>query len=132
MQSLIPEERGISDLFSELANETGTLMRQELALAQAEMTKKAVETGKRAAWFGLGTALAFAALLTVTAAIVLLLAYLIPLWLSAFIGGITLAAAAYFTISSATVQLKKTDLAPRETVETLKEDVQWLKKTITS
>jgi len=32
------EERSLGELFSELANETGTLVRQEVALAQAEIT----------------------------------------------------------------------------------------------
>ena len=34
------EERSVGDLFAELANETGILIRQEIALAQAEMTAK--------------------------------------------------------------------------------------------
>jgi formylmethanofuran dehydrogenase subunit B len=48
-QPMTRDERSIGDLFSELANETGTLIRQEVSLAQAEMTKKATEAGKNAA-----------------------------------------------------------------------------------
>ena len=40
-QQMVKEERSLGELFSELASETGTLVRQEVALAQAEMTKKA-------------------------------------------------------------------------------------------
>ena len=45
-QPMTKEDRSIGDLFSELANETGTLIRQEVSLAQAEMTKKATDAGK--------------------------------------------------------------------------------------
>ncbi|MBA2737221.1 MAG: phage holin family protein, partial [Pyrinomonadaceae bacterium] len=33
-QQVVKEERSLGDLFSELASETGTLVRQEVALAQ--------------------------------------------------------------------------------------------------
>jgi hypothetical protein len=132
MQNLVKDERSIGDLFSELANETGTLVRQEVALAQAEMTKKLVDTGKKAAWIGVGGALGYAGVLAVTAALIALLSYVMPVWLSALIIGAVLSAAAYFTITSALEELSGADLAPTETVETLKEDAQWLKKQMSS
>jgi VIT1/CCC1 family predicted Fe2+/Mn2+ transporter len=130
-QQMVKEERSLGDLFGELAAETGTLVRQEMALAQAELTTKASKAGKNIGFLAVGGAVAFTAALTLTAAVILLLSLWIPAWLSALLVGLAIGIAAYFIVTSALTQLKKTDPMPRETIETLKEDAQWLKKEMT-
>jgi len=127
-QEILREERSLGDLFSELAEETSTLVRQEVALAQTELTEKATRVGKNVGFLVVGGAIGYAALLAVLAAVVIGLAVFIPAWLAALIVGIGVGAAAYMIISPALEALKKTDLTPRETVRSLKEDAQWLKK----
>lgn len=129
-QPITKDDRSIGDLFSELANETGTLIRQEVALATAEMTKKATDAGKNAASIAIGGFVGYAAFLTLLAAIVALLSYAMPLWLSALIVAIVVGAISAYMVTSAMAKLKKADLAPSETVTTLKEDAQWLKKQV--
>ena len=129
-QQMVKEERSLGDLFSELASETGTLVRQEVALAQVELTKKATSIGKNVGYLVVGGAVAYAAALALMAALIIGLSYFIPAWASALIVGVAVGIAAYVMISSALAALKKTDLAPRETVETLKEDAQWLKNQV--
>lgn len=129
-QQMVKEERSLGDLFSDLASETGTLVRQEVALAQTELTRKATSVGKNVGYLAVGGAVAYAALLSVMAAVVIGLANFIPAWASALIVGALVGVVAYMMISSALAALKKTDLTPRETVETLKEDAQWLKKQV--
>lgn len=123
--------RSLGDLFTELAGETGTLVRQEISLAQAELTQTAFKTGKNVGNLAVGGAVGFVAVLAVTAAVILLLALFIPAWLSALIVGAVIAVAAYFMISSALSALRKTDPLLRNTIETLKEDAKWLKKEVT-
>jgi hypothetical protein len=127
-QEILREERSLGDLFSELAEETSTLVRQEVALAQTELTEKATRVGKNVGFLVVGGAIGYAALLAILAAIVIGLAVFIPAWLAALIVGVGVGAAAYMIISPALEALKKTDLTPRETVRSLKEDAQWLKK----
>ena len=129
-QQMVKEERSLGDLFSELASETGTLVRQEVALAQVELTKKATSVGKDVGYLVVGGAVAYAAALALIAAVIIGLSYFIPAWASALIVSVIVGVAAYMMISSALAALKKTDLAPRETVETLKEDAQWLKNQV--
>lgn len=129
-QPITKDDRSIGDLFSELANETGTLIRQEVALATAEMTKKATDAGKNAASIAIGGFVGYAAFLALMAAIVALLSYAMPMWLSALIVAIVVGAISAYMVTSALAKLKKADLAPRETVTTLKEDAQWLKKQV--
>jgi hypothetical protein len=127
-QEILREERSLGDLFSELAEETSTLVRQEVALAQTELTEKATTVGKNVGFLLVGGAIGYAALLAVLAAVVIGLAVFMPAWLAALIVGLGVGAAAYMIISPALEALKKTDLTPRETVRSLKEDAQWLKK----
>jgi hypothetical protein len=124
------EDRSIGELFTELANETGTLMRQELALAQAEMTGKLTRAGKNAAYMAAGGAVGFGAFLTLLAAIIAGLSYFMPVWLSALIVAMVVGAVAFYMVNSSLTALKRTSLAPDETVTTLKEDALWLKNQV--
>ena len=124
------EEPSIGDLFSDLAAETGTLVRQEVALAKVELTKNAATAGKNVGYLMVGGAIGYAALLLVLTSAVIILANFIPLWTSALILGLVVGSGSFFIISSALTELKKADLTPRETVESIKEDAQWLKNQV--
>jgi putative superfamily III holin-X len=121
------DERSLGELFAELARETSTLVRQEVALARTEMTQKATQVGRDAGVIGIGGAIAYAGLLAVVAALILLLGQYIPLWLSALIVGLVVAGAGYVLIQRGLSALKRADLTPRETIATLKEDAEWAK-----
>jgi hypothetical protein len=121
------DDRSLGDLFSELAAETGTLVRQEVALAQAEITAKATRVGKNVGFLAVGGAVAYAALLAILAGVVIGLSYFMPPWISAIVVGLVVGAVAFFMISSALEDLKNTNLKPEETVDSIKEDAQWLK-----
>jgi hypothetical protein len=139
-QQIVKEERSLGDLFSELASETGTLVRQEVALAQVELTNKATKVGKNVGFLVAGGAVGYTALLVILAAIVIGLTQLIhaitdwqiitSAWIAAAVVGIVVGIIAYSLITNALAKLKNTDLAPRETVETIKEDAQWLKNQV--
>ena len=124
------DERSLGDLFSELAAETGTLVRQEVALAQAELTTKAAVVGKNVGFLAIGGAIGYAALLAVLAGVILGLSYLMPPWIAAILVGVVVGIAAFVLVSSALAELKKTNLKPEETVESIKEDAQWLKNQV--
>jgi hypothetical protein len=124
------DERSIGELFKELAAETGTLVRHEVALAQAEVTKKATAVGKNVGFLAVGGAIGYAALLAVLSGVVLGLSYFMPAWLAAILVGAVVGVAAYILISSALAALKRTNLTPVETVESIKEDAQWLKNQV--
>lgn len=129
-QQIAKEERSLGELFTNLANETGTLVRQEVALAQAELTQKAASIGKNVGFLVVGGAVGYAALLAVIAAGIIGLANFVPAWAAALIVAAVVGIIAFILISSALAALKKTEITPRETVETLKEDAQWLKNQV--
>lgn len=130
-QQMAKDERTLGELFTELAGETGTLVRQEVALAQTEILHKATKAGKNVGYLVVGGAVAYAGVLAVLAGVIILLSNVIPPWASAVVVGVAVAAVAYFMITSALAELKKTDPMPRNTIETIKEDAKWLKKEVT-
>ncbi len=130
-QQIVKDERGLGDLFSELAGETSLLVRQEVALAQIELTEKATRVGKNVGFLVVGGAVGYAALLAILAAVIIGLSNFVPAWISALIVGVIVAIVAYLLITSALAALKKTDLTPHQTVESIKEDAQWIKNQVT-
>ena len=126
-QQITKDERSLGDLFSELAGETGTLIRQEVALAQVELTEKATKVGRNIGYLVVGGAVAYAALLALLTALIIGLGTIIGYGFSALIIGIVVAVAAAVMIMSALNTLKNTDIMPQQTVETVKEDAKWLK-----
>jgi len=122
------EERSLGELFAELASETSTLVRQEVELAKTEMTQKATRVGRDVGAIGAGGAIAYAGLLVLLAAVTLGLGQLIPLWLSALIVGAIVVFIGYMVVQRGLQALKRADLTPRETIQSLKEDTEWAKE----
>src|ERR687894_194537 len=121
------DERSLGELFSELARDTSTLVSQEITLAKTEMSQKASRVGKDVGFLAAGGAVAYAGLLAILAGVIVLLGQVIPMWLSALLVGLVVVAVGYFLIKRGLDALKKEDVAPRQTIETLKEDGQWIK-----
>lgn len=123
------DDRSLGELFADLAQETSTLVRQEVALARTELSQKAGEVGKDLGFLAVGGAIAYAGLLAIIAAIVIGLATLgLPWWLSALLVGIVVAGVGYFLVQRGLSALKREGLAPRQTLDTLKEDAEWVKE----
>jgi uncharacterized membrane protein YqjE len=112
------------ELIQELTQQTSTLVRKELALAQVELKEKGKHVGIGGGLFGTAGLLAFLGLGTLIAFAVLLLATAMDGWLAALIVAVALFAAAGVAalIGRAHVQ-KGTPLAPEQAIETTKQDV---------
>ena len=124
------ENRPLGDLFGDLATEMSNLVRQEVSLAKVEITQKAKYVGRNVGYLVVGGAVAYAALLAILAAIIMLLARVMPHWGATLIVGVVVGAIGWMLIGKAMMALQQADLTPRETVETLKEDATWMKQQI--
>ncbi len=123
------EERSLGDLFADLAQDTSSLVRQELQLAGSEIGERASRVGKDVGMLVAGGALLLAGLLAVIATLILALGALgLPTWLAALIVSVVFLAAGFALIARARSALKNADLIPRHTMETLKEDQEWIKE----
>ena len=121
-------ERSLGELFSKLSNETSTLIRQEMALARAELTEKGKEAGKGAGLFGGAGAVGLLGAGALTAGLILLLDLAIAAWLAAIIVGLLyVAVAAVLGLKGRDKIQAATPPVPEQTVDTVKEDVEWAK-----
>ncbi|HEX8219715.1 MAG TPA: phage holin family protein [Chloroflexia bacterium] len=125
------EDRSIGELFADLAKESSVLVRQEVALAKAELTQKAGEVGKDIGFLAVGGLVLYAGLLAIIAAIIIVLGTVgVPWWLSALLVGLIVAGVGYFLVQKGLKALKRENLAPRQTIQTLKEDAEWAKEQV--
>jgi hypothetical protein len=124
------EERSIGELFGQLSQDMTLLFRQELELARSEMSEKISQVTSNLVSVVAGGFVAYVGALALVAALILGLqeAAEISPWVSALIVGAILAVAGYVMLNRGLKELKRVDLAPRRTVETLKDDVQWAKE----
>lgn len=122
------EDRSLGQMFADLSRETRTLIQQELQLAKTELTEKAARMTRGTAFIAAGGLLAYGGLLAIIGAIALvLIAFGLPAWAGALLAGVIVAGAGFLLIRSGIATLRAEEMAPRQTIETLKEDAQWLK-----
>jgi hypothetical protein len=125
------DERSIGELFSDLARDTGTLVRQEMALARTEITHTMTRAGRDIGVLVVGGAVVYAGFLAlVAAAIIGIAAAGLDWWLAALIVGIIIAGIGAVLVQRGLGALRQEHLVPRQTIETLKEDVAWAKEQV--
>lgn len=127
--SVIKEDRSLGELFSQLSQETTTLVHQEVELAKTELTHKAARLGKDVGFLVAGGAVGYAGLLALIATIVLALGQAgMPWWLSALVVSLIVAGIGGALLWKGLNNLKRERITPEETIETLKEDAAWAKE----
>jgi hypothetical protein len=124
-----PHQRSLGELFSDLTRESATLVRQEFALARAEIVQKASRISKEVGMIAAGGAVAYAGLIVFLLGVAFgLVALGMAAWaaylLVGFVVGIIGGLIAWQGLSG----LKYVDPVPHDTIETLKEDARWAKE----
>jgi hypothetical protein len=120
-------DRGFGELIKDLAGQTSTLVRQEIRLAQAEVTQKGKVAGKGAGMLAGAGVAALLGLGALTTVLIVALDGALPLWLSALIVTVLwLAVAGVLAMAGKKALQASTPPAP-QAVETVKEDIQWAK-----
>lgn len=123
------EEPQLGDLFRQLAQDSAILVRQEMALAKAELRENVRSVARDTAKIAVGAVLAGVGALVLVAFLVLVLGDLTGnYWVSALIVGVLFVAAGAFLATSAMKRLKHEGITPEQTLQTLKEDKQWLQR----
>ncbi|HET7233431.1 MAG TPA: phage holin family protein [Longimicrobium sp.] len=120
-------EPALGDLFRQLAQDSATLVRQEVALAKAELRENVKSVARDTAKIAVGAVVAAVGALVMVAFLVLLLGDVVgEYWAGALIVGVLFIAIGAFLAMGAMKRLKKDTLTPEQTIQTLKEDKQWL------
>ena len=123
------QERSIGELFGQLTQDMTLLVRQEVQLARTEMTEKLSKLTTNLISVGTGGFVAYLGGLALMAALILAvrdLANISLAWSALIVGGI-LAIIGYVMLQRGLKELKRVELAPRRSVENIKDDVQSIK-----
>jgi hypothetical protein len=119
--------RPVAALLSDLAGETSTLVRQEIALFKAELNEKLAQIGLGAGAITAGGVIAFSGWLALVAAAILGLSQVLAPWLSALIIGVVVIAVGAGLALFGKSRLKADALVPRRTLNSLREDEAWIR-----
>lgn len=120
--------RSLGGLISNLTGQLTTLLRKEIELAKVEMAQKASAAARDAILMAFGGALLYAGFLVLLATAVIGFAIWIPLWLSALIVSVAVLCAGAIFLLVGKSRLQKKDIIPTQTIISLKENKQWIKR----
>ena len=117
-----------AELVKELSEQTSRLVRQEVELAKAELAIKGKRAGIGAGMFGGAGLLALYAVGALITAAIAALATAVDTWLAAVIVAVVLGAAAGVAALMGKNKVQEAlPPVPEDSVESVKEDVQWTK-----
>ena len=123
----------MGELFKQLSDDLSTLVRQELKLAQVEMTEKGKKAGVGVGMFGAAGIVALLALGAFTTCLIAALSTGMEVWIAALIVTVIYAAAAGVLALNGRDRVgEATPPLPEQTIETVKEDAQWAKTQLSS
>jgi hypothetical protein len=115
-------EPPLKDVLVELWQNLEKLVRQEIALASAELDSKAQKLKGELTGAAIGAALMLAGALALIASLILLLALIMPAWAASLITGGAAAAAGFALVKTNTPSAG--DVTPDRTLQNLKKDLQ--------
>jgi uncharacterized membrane protein YqjE len=122
-------EQSVSDLVQQLSQQTATLVRQEMRLAQVELQEKGKRAGIGAGMFGGAGLVSLYGVGAVIAAVIMLLATAIEPWVSALIVGVVLLAIAGTVALLGKRQVEQaTPPKPERAMESMQDDVEHVKE----
>jgi uncharacterized membrane protein YqjE len=123
------DERSTGELVQQLSEQVSRLVREELRLAQLELAHKGKRAGIGAGLFGGGGLLAAYGVAALIAGLTLLLALVLPAWAAALIaGGALLAVSGVLALLGRSQVRGATPPLPRETIDSVKADVDQVKE----
>lgn len=123
-------DRSIGELLQKLASETSQLVRQEIALARAELSATLKASAKPATLFGAAALFALGTFGALTALLIIALGGPMPLWASALIVTVLYGVIAVVAVAMGRKAMREVNPVPRQTINTIKEDVRTVRSGI--
>lgn len=120
-------DRSVAALLSDLASETATLVRQEIALFKAELREKLARVGQGVGAIAAGGLVAFSGWLVLLAAAVLGLSNVVEPWLAALIVGVVVLVLGAGLLFFGKSRLDADALVLRRTINSLRDDEAWIR-----
>jgi hypothetical protein len=120
-------DTSIGELIGNISDDLSRLFRQEVELAKAELRQEATKAGKAAGMLGGAGFAGYLAVVLLSFAAVFGLANVMDAGWAALIVAVVWAVIGGVLYLNGRQKLRSVDPMPRRTVDTIKEDAQWLK-----
>lgn len=121
------DDTSIGKLISDISDDLSRLFRQEIDLAKAEVRQEAGKAGKAVGMLGGAGFAGYLTVLLLSFALVFGLGNVMDLGWAALIVAAIWGVVAAVLYANGRTKLRTVSPVPRQTVETIKEDAQWLK-----
>ena len=123
-----PDSRSVGDILRDIIHDLGRIIRDEAQLARVEFAEKAARARAAGGAFAIAAVSGLLAASCIVTACIAALALVMPVWLAALIMGIVLGVAAGGAYIAGVQRWENVELTPRQTIETLREDMEWAKQ----
>jgi uncharacterized membrane protein YqjE len=120
-------DASLGELFGRMTTDLSTLVRKEMELARVEMKEEVTRAGKAGGTLGAAAVAGLMALILLSFALAWGLAEIMPEGFAFLIVGALYAIGAFVLFSTGRKKMQQVNPVPEQTVETLKEDAQWLR-----
>ena len=122
------EERSVSDVFQDILRNLQEMVRSEIRLAKVEILGEVKQAVSSAVWIAAGGVAAMGAWIFLLWTLPYALATLVSMWAATLIVALVMAAAAAALIVSGLRRAKRINPIPERTVESVKENLEWMKQ----
>jgi uncharacterized membrane protein YqjE len=122
-----PADQSVGELLGRVTGDLSTLMRQEVELAKVEIKEEATKAGKASGMLAGAGAVGYLVLVFLSLALMFALDQVMPIGWAALITAVVLGIVAAVLFVLGRKRFQQVNPKPEQTVETLKEDVQWAK-----
>lgn len=122
--------RSVTEVLQDIFKSLQDIVRAEARLAKVELKQDASELARSSAWLGAGLVLAVFALAFALWGGVYGLAQVMPIWGAALTAALVLAVVAWMMVTAGLRKVQQVRPSPERTIETMKENLEWLKPSV--
>lgn len=123
-------EPSIGSLFTDLTDDMGRLVRQEIELVRIETMQKVSTAMRSVAMMVAGGLVVYAGFIVVLIAVAILLGQLMPYWASSLLVGAVVLLVGAILLNSGRNSLTNLTVVPEKAVESIKDDARWAKEQV--
>ena len=122
------EERSVSAVLRDVVRDVQDMVRAEIRLAKVEIRDEVRRAVSSSVWFAAGAASVVSAWVFLLWALAYALATKMPMWAATLVIAVAMAAAAAVLIMGGIQRARRLQAIPERTVESLKENLEWIKQ----
>jgi hypothetical protein len=124
----VAEERSVSVVLQDILRNLQDMVHSEIRLARVEIREEARQAISSGVWLAAGTVGVVSAWILLLWTLAYALATRMPMWAATLVVAVVIAAAAAVLIMGGIRRAKRIQAIPERTVESVKENLEWMKQ----